>query len=461
MNTTSPSADATLVPPGLAGRFVSPADSDFKQLGTIVYGGIDATPGGIVRAADVEDVVRTVDHARRHGLELAIRSGGHSNAGHSTSNGGLVLDVRNLNGIDIDADGRTAWAGAGVTAKQLVEALAPHRLVVGFGDAATVGGSGITHGGGVGYLSRKLGLTIDSVLAFELVTATGEVITADAGHHPELFWALRGGGGNFGVVTRIRYRLSPLEHFTGGLLILPATAETVAAFVAASDAAPDELSTIANVMPAPPMPFLPPDMVGKLVIFGMLAYLGPDEEAQRALAPFRAIASPLADFVKPAEYHQAMFPEMPGAEDYHPTAVSLNLFMDHVGPEEAATIMGYLEEAAAPMRVAQLRVLGGAVSRVAPDATAYAHRNSRIMVNVAAFYDGTAQDRARQQRWVDDFAEALDQGDPGAYVNFISDEGPERVRAAYPDATWDRLRQVKRHYDPQNLFRRNHNIPPA
>jgi hypothetical protein len=165
--------------------------------------------------------------------------------------------------------------------------------------------------------------------------------------------------------------------------------------------------------------------------------------------------------VKPAEYHQAMFPEMPGAEDYHPTAVSLNLFMDHVGPDEAATIMGCLEEAAAPMRVAQLRVLGGAVSRVAPDATAYAHRNSRIMVNVAAFYDGTAQDRARQQRWVDDFAEALDQGDPGAYVNFISDEGPERVRAAYPDATWDRLRQVKRHYDPQNLFRRNHNIPPA
>lgn len=204
MNTTSPSADATLVPPGLAGRFVTPADSDFQKLGTIVYGGIDATPGGIVRAANVDDVVRTVNHARQHDLELAIRSGGHSNAGHSTSNGGLVLDVRDLNGIDIDAGERTAWVGAGATAMQLLEALAPHQLVVGFGDTGTVGVSGITLGGGVGYLTRKLGLTIDSVLAFELVTAAGELITADAEHHPDLFWALRGGGGNFGVVTRIR-----------------------------------------------------------------------------------------------------------------------------------------------------------------------------------------------------------------------------------------------------------------
>ncbi|MGN6489236.1 MAG: FAD-binding oxidoreductase [Devosia sp.] len=461
MNTTSPSADATLVPPGLAGRFVTPADSDFKRLGTIVYGGIDATPGGIVRAANVDDVVRTVNHARAHGVELAIRSGGHSNAGHSTSNGGLVLDVRDLNGIELDVGRRTAWVGAGATAIQLLEALAPHRLVVGFGDTGTVGVSGITLGGGVGYLTRKLGLTIDAVLAFELVTAAGDLITADAEHHPDLFWALRGGGGNFGVVTRIRYRLNPLEHFTGGLLILPATAETVAAFVAAADAAPDELSTIAHVMPAPPLPFLPPDLVGKLIIFGMLAFLGPDEAAQQALAPFRAIAKPLADFVQPGDYHKAMFPEMPGAEDYHPLAVSLNLFMHHVGPAEGATIMRHLEQSTAPVRVAQLRVMGGAASRVAPDATAYAHRNSRIMVNVAAFYDGSAEDKARQQRWIDEFAASLDQGDSGAYVNFIGDEGPARVRAAYPDATWARLRQVKRQYDPHNLFRRNHNIPPA
>ncbi len=460
MNTTSPSADANLVPPGLAGRFVAPADSDFKKLGTVVYGGVDATPRGIVRAANVDDVVRTVNHARGHGLELAIRSGGHSSAGHSTSNGGLVLDVRDLDRIDIDVTGRTAWVGAGVTAMQLLEALAPHKLVVGFGDAATVGVSGITLGGGVGYLTRKLGLTIDSVLAFELVTADGKVVAADAEQHPDLFWALRGGGGNFGVVTRIRYRLSPLDHFTGGLLILPATADTVAGFVAASDAAPDELSTIANVMPAPPMPFLPPDMVGKLVVLGMLAYLGPDEDAQRTLAPFRAIAKPLADFVKPGEYYKAMFPEMPGAEDYHPTAVSVNMFMDHIGPEEGATILGYLEESTAPMRVVQLRVMGGAASRVGPDATAYAHRNSRIMVSLAAFYDG-AEDKSRQQQWIDDFARALNQGDKGAYVNFVGDEGPERVRAAYPEATWNRLRQVKRQYDPHNLFRRNHNIPPA
>jgi FAD/FMN-containing dehydrogenase len=459
MTNTSPAATTIFDFPGIAGRLLTPDHAEYPPARVVVYGGIDTRPAAIVKVANTDDVVKSIAYARGRGLELAIRSGGHSAAGHSSTEGGIVIDLRDLDGIDIDAAGRTAWVGAGATAVEFLAALAPHKLVVGFGDAGTVGVSGITLGGGVGYLSRKLGLTVDAVLAFELVTAAGEVIVADADSHPDLFWALRGGGGNFGAVTRIRYRLSPLEHFTGGMLMLPATAETVAAFVAASQAAGEDMSTICNVMPAPPMPFLPADQVGKMVIMGMLAYSGPASGADAAIAPFRAIATPLADFVQSGEYHAIMFPPEDG--DYHPTATSLNLFMDRFGPAEAELAMDYLARGEAPFRVIQLRVLGGAASRVAADATAYAHRDRNIMVNVAAFHDGSAADRASKHSWVANFAHALNGTDRAAYVNFIGDEGSERVRDAYLEATWNRLRQVKRQYDPHNLFRRNQNIPPA
>lgn len=453
----STNANALRLPAGSAGRVITQTDSDYDQLRSVMYGGYDKRPGAIVRVANAEDVAAAIAYARDSGLELAIRSGGHSGAGHSTTQGGLVIDVRDLDGIDIDATNRTVWVGAGVTAIELCEALAPHNLIVGFGDAGTVGISGITLGGGVGYLARKYGLSIDSLLAVELVTADGKLLLADEANHPELFWALRGGGGNFGVVTRLKFQLHPLPAFTGGMLLLPATAETIAGFVAAARAAPEELSTIANVMPAPPMPFLPPEAVGKMVIIGMLAYAGEPEAAEKALAPFRALAKPLADFVKPGPY-AGMFP--PEDPDYHPTATAVNLLVNRIGKSEAETIVGYLEESDASLRVCQIRVLGGALGRVQPSATAYAHRKSPIMLNLAAFYDGEA-DRPVKQAWVADFMKALHQGDDGAYVNFVADEGPARTRAAYPGETWDRLRQVKRAYDPQNLFRLNQNIPPA
>jgi FAD/FMN-containing dehydrogenase len=453
----STNANALRLPAGSAGRVITQTDSDYDQLRSVMYGGYDKRPGAIVRVANAEDVAAAIAYARDSGLELAIRSGGHSGAGHSTTHGGLVIDVRDLKGIDIDATNRTVWVGAGVTAMELTEALAPHQLIVGFGDAGTVGISGITLGGGVGYLARKHGLSIDSLLAVELVTANGQQLLADAANHPELFWALRGGGGNFGVVTRLKFQLHPLPAFTGGMLVLPATASTIAGFVAAAKAAPEELSSIANVMPAPPMPFLPAEQHGKMVILAMLAFAGEPDAAEKALAPFRALGAPLADFVKPGPYASMYPPEDP---DYHPTAAALNLLVDRIGTPEAETILGYLEESDASLRVCQIRVLGGALGRVAPAATAYAHRKSPIMVNVAAFYDGEA-DKPEKQAWAADFAKALNQGDDGAYVNFVADEGPARVRAAYPGDTWDRLRQVKRAYDPENLFRLNQNIPPA
>jgi FAD/FMN-containing dehydrogenase len=295
------------------------------------------------------------------------------------------------------------------------------------------------------------------VLAVEIVTADGRVLTVDAENHPDLFWALRGGGGNFGVATRFKYRLHDVSSFVGGMLVLPATAETVEGFIAAADAAPDELSTIANVMPCPPLPFVAEDLHGSLVIFGMLAFTGDTAAAEAALAPFRSLASPLADMVKPSTYPEMFPPEDP---DYHPKAVAKTMLIDHVDRPVAETIMQFLEASDAAMRVAQLRVLGGAIARVPSDATAYAHRASKIMVNVAAFYEGE-DDKARRQAWVEAFAAAIDQGDDGEYVNFVGDEGEAGVRAAYPGATWDRLAAIKAKYDPENLFRRNQNVPPA
>ena len=441
---------------GLTGRVVTPDDPDYDAMRTVVLGGIDPRPPLIVRVADATDVAMVVAFARDRGLELAVRSGGHSGAAHGTTDTGIVIDLRDLRSLDIDAEGRTAWAGAGLTAGEYTTRVAEHGLATGFGDTGSVGLGGITTGGGVGYLVRKHGLTIDSLLAAELVTADGSVRIVDATTEPDLFWAVRGGGGNVGIATRFHYRLHPVPSIVGGILVLPATTATIAGFIAAAEDAPEELSAIANVMPCPPMPFVPEDRHGELVILAMMAYAGETEAGEAAIATFRALATPVADLVQPMPY-PGLYP--PEDDSYHPTAVALTLFADRVDDEVAAMIVDRLAASDASMRVAQLRVLGGAMARVPADATAFAHRDRRIMVNVAAFYDGP-DDKPARQAWVESFAAAFPQATPAAYVNFLGDEGEERVRQAYPGATWDRLAAIKAQADPTNLFHRNQNVPP-
>jgi hypothetical protein len=441
----------------LNGRVIGPDDPGYDEARAVFYGGIDRYPAAIARVKDASDVSRVVTLARETGLELAVKSGGHSGAGHSTTDGGIVLDLAGMKNIEIDTEQRTAWAQTGLTAGEYTAAVGAHGLATGFGDTGSVGIGGITLGGGVGFLVRKHGLTIDDLLAAEVVTADGELLHVDAETHPDLFWAIRGGGGNFGVATRFKFRLHEVDTIVGGMLILPATPEIIASFVAEAEAAPEELSAIANVMVAPPMPFLPDEVLGKLVIMALMAYAGEVDKGERAIAPFRALAEPIADMVRPMSYPE-MYPPEEG--DYHPTAAARTLFMDVVDRDVAQTIVEYLQASDAPMRVAQLRVLGGAMARVPVDATAFAHRSSRIMANVAAFYEGP-DDRATREAWVTDFAAALGGSDGGAYVNFLVDEGEERVRAAYPGSTWERLVEIKGRYDPTNLFRLNQNIPPA
>jgi FAD/FMN-containing dehydrogenase len=442
----------------LDGRVITAEDEGYDAARAVFYGGFDKRPAVIARPADAREVATVVSVAREVGAELAIRSGGHSPAGHSVSEGGIVLDLSAMKGLDIDADGRTAWAQTGLTAGEYTAAAGAFGLATGFGDTGSVGLGGLTTGGGVGFLVRKHGLTIDDLLAAEVVTADGEILQADEEAHPDLFWAIRGGGGNFGVATRFRYRLHPLDGIVGGMLILPATPQAISSFVAEAEAAPEELSTIANVMVAPPMPFLPAEAHGQLVIMALVCWSGEIEAGERALEPFRSLASPLADFVRPMPYPEIYSLFGDAAEGPGPAqGVTRSFFVDAVDVDAGEAITEHLRASTAPMSVAQLRVLGGAAGRVPAAQTAYAHRERRVMAVLGAVY-GDAAETPEHEAWVTGFMEALQDGSPGVYVNFLGDEGQARVREAYPGATWDRLAAVKRRYDPENLFRLNQNI---
>jgi FAD/FMN-containing dehydrogenase len=438
------------------GAVIAPGDAGYDAARTVFYGGIDRRPAVIVRAGDATDASAVVALSRRTGLELAIRSGGHSLAGHGVCDGGIVLDLSPMRAIQIDAEQRTAWAEAGLTAGEYSAAADAYGLATGFGDSGSVGIGGITLGGGIGYLVRKHGLTIDDLLAAEIVTADGKVIRADADNNADLFWALRGGGGNFGVVTRFQFRLHDVSRVVGGMLMLPATPAVIQSFVAAAESAPDELTTIASIMTAPPLPFVPAEYHGKIVILAMLLHAGSAEAGQRAIAPFRALATPIADMVRPMRYPEIYPPEQP---EYHPLAAGATLFVDAIDEAVAETIIDHLESSTAPMAVAQVRVLGGAMARVPVEATAFAHRRRRVLVNVGAVYQ-RPDEAPEHQAWVSRFARTLQRGDRAAYVNFLGPNDSARVRDAYPGATWDRLGAVKEKYDPTNLFRMNHNIPP-
>jgi FAD/FMN-containing dehydrogenase len=457
VTTVSPDISIAQIRADLTGQVIGPDDPGYDRARAVFLPQVDRRPAVIVSPVDAGEVAYVVALAREGGLELAVRSGGHSGAGHGVNDGGIVLDLSSMKALDVDPTEHIAWAETGLTAGEVTSALGEHGLAVGFGDTGSVGIGGLTLGGGVGYLVRKHGLTIDDLLAAEVVTADGQLLRVDSDHHPELFWALRGGGGNFGVATRFQYRLHPLETVTGGILLLPATPEVIAGFIAAAEEAPEELSTIANVMAAPPMPFVPSEYHWQVVVMGMLVHAGPSEAGEQAVAPFRALATPIADLVRPMSYPEIYPPDDP---DYRPLAAAHTMFLDSIDDGIAGEILDHLAASTAQMPAAQLRVLGGAMARVPSEATAFAHRASRIMVNVAAIY-ATREEAPVHEAWVTEVAAALRQGDRGAYVNFLADEGEERIRAAYPGDTWDRLAAVKRRYDPANLFRLNQNIPPA
>jgi FAD/FMN-containing dehydrogenase len=441
----------------LNGKVIAADDPRYDDVRRVFFTGFDRRPAAIVGVTDAADVTRVVGLARDTGAELAVRSGGHSRAGHGTSEGGIVIDLAAMNEVEIDPDGRTAWAQTGVTAGDYTAHTSVHGLATGLGDTPSVGLGGITLGGGIGYLVRKTGLTIDDVLAAEVVTAEGDLLRADADTHPDLFWALRGGGGNFGVVTRLQLRLHPIDQVVGGMLLLPADPDVITGLVAAADAADEDLSLIANIMKAPPLPFIAAEQHGKPMVMIQMVYAGDAEPATKAIAPIRALATPLADMVRPIRYPEMYaVPEGPAPA----FAAGTNLLVDDLSAGAAETILARLERATAAIAAVQVRVLGGAMARVADDATAFGHRGARLMVNIAAM-DPRAETQADHEAWAAELATALADGTAErAYLGFVGDEGQEGVRRAYPPATLERLARAKRRYDPDNLFHLNLNVVP-
>lgn len=456
--TTTPDIPISQLRSQLNGAVIAAGDAEYDDARRVFFTGYDRRPAAIVRVADADDVSRAVTLARETGAQLAVRSGGHGLGGHATSEGGIVLDLSRLNAVDVDVDGRTAWAQAGATAGAYTNAAGEHGLATGFGDTPTVGVGGITLSGGIGFLVRKFGLTIDDLLAAEVVTADGERLEADATSHPDLFWALRGGGGNFGVVTRFRFRLHEVDEVVGGMLMLPAGPGLVTELVALAESAPEELSLIANVMKAPPLPFIPSEHHGKPVVMVSLVHAGDAGAGERAIEPIRSLAPPVADMVRRMRYPEMYAgPEGPGPA----FADGTNVLLGGLRAGAVEAIFEHLETATAPMAAVQLRVLGGAMARVPDDATAFGNRGAALMVNISALH-GSPEDRATHRSWANSLAAALSDGaeSPPAYAGFLGDDGEEGTRRAYPPATLERLARVKRRYDPDNLFRLNLNVRP-
>ena len=436
---------------------VAPDDPDYESARLVVNAAVDRRPALIVRPADCADVALAVSLARTKGLELAVRGGGHSFAGHGTTDGGLVLDMSDMRALHVDPQRRIAWAQAGLTAGQFTAQAATHGLATGFGDTGSVGIAGLTLGGGIGWLVRKHGLTIDDLLAVELVTADGERLHVDDERHPDLFWALRGGGGNFGVVTRLQYQLHEIDTILGGLLVLPASPGTLGAFIAAANDAPDELSTIATLARLPPLPFVTAEHHGRLALMVRVAYVGDLERGRQALAPLRALATPLADAITPMPYQQMYPEEGPGAGRLR--RATRSTFIDHFTEHAESTVFDRVQLGPSSMSAVEIRVLGGAMARVPADATAFSHRRRRLMVTFGAGYQDQAQ-AASHETWVADSLTAMRPAIHGVHVSFLGDEGTARVHEAYPADTYERLAAIKRRYDPTNLFHVNQNIAP-
>ncbi len=379
-------------------------------------------------------------------LPLAIRSGGHSTVGHSGTDGGLVIDLRDLNSIEIDAETETAWCGTGMTAGAVTDAVQMHGFIVGFGDSATVGIGGLTLGGGIGYLVRKHGLTIDPLVAAEVVTAAGDIVIADETSHPDLFWALRGGGGNFGVVTRLKYKLHRLPAFTGGPLVLPANPDVVAAFAKAAEAAPDELSTIGMVMTAPPLPFLPPEVHGRLIFMCLMAYAG---SCRGCAARWRRSGrwrrrSPISSARRRSA--ACIFPRI----QLVPAVTMSTMFADSVDRDDVARMIDLINAHDAPVRAAQNPRAGRG------DGTGAGRGDglcaSQCQDHAELYGDGLCAGRRAAQCRMDQPVPA-DHGLPGHRRRLCQLPRRRGYRTAsgpaYPPETLRRLRQVKRKYDPR------------
>ena len=447
---------------GFKGEILLPGDGAYDSARQIWNAMIDKRPAIIARCVTTSDVVRAVNFARDNRLLLAVRGGGHHIAGNALCNDGLVIDLSKMKAALVDPAARRVTVEGGATLADLDAATQTHGLATQVGINSTTGIAGLTLGGGFGWLSRKYGMTVDNLESAEVVTATGEVVRASATEHPDLFWALRGGGGNFGVVTRFEFRLHPVgPNVLSGLIVYPFS-EAKRVLQQYRDflvTAPDELAVWTVLRKAPPLPFLPREVYGTKIIALALIYAGDPKEGEPFIEPLRRFGTLLGEHVglQPYVAWQQTFDPLltAGARNYWK---SHNLSMLEDGLFDA--IIDYAGKFPSPQCEIFIAAIGGATARPAPDSAAYAHRDATFVMNVHSRWENQEDDK-RCIGWARDFFDASTPfANGGAYVNFLTADEGDRVRAAY-GPSYEHLARVKRRYDPENLFRMNQNIAPA
>jgi FAD/FMN-containing dehydrogenase len=442
-----------------AGEIIVPTDPSYDEARTIFNAMIDKRPAVIAQCETNNDVARAIRFARERGLEIAVRGGGHGVAGKALSEGGLVVDLRRMNSVTVDPDARTATVAGGATMSHLDRATEPHGLATTGGRVSTTGVAGLTLGGGNGWLDRKLGLACDNLLSVELVTTDGKTIRASDDAHPELFWALHGGGGNFGVVTEFEFRLYPLPVVTAALLMWPAEAgpEVVGSYRDFIESAPDEICGALVYMTGPPEDFVPSQLQGNLMVIVLIVYTGGEDQARKAMAPMLGYG-----------HHGEMVAEMPYAE--------LQCMLDDPPGHRnywSATYLDSLPDEAVDVhcaRAADMIVPSHSQHALAPQCGAVARgrvdypvpwRNAPWYVLTFGMWEEPSDDD-RGRRWAQQTrADLAPWATDSVYLNFIGDEGADRIVAGLGAENYNRLAKVKTEYDPDNLFHLNHNIKPG
>jgi FAD/FMN-containing dehydrogenase len=445
-----------------AGEIVRPDHPGYDELRKVFNGMIDRRPALIARCTGPADVIAAVNHARDNGLALSVRAGGHGVTGDAVCDAGVCIDLRPMTGIRVDPRRRTAHVQAGASWGQLDRETQQFGLAVTGGRVPDTGVAGLTLGSGSGWLERKLGLTCDSLRSIDLVTADGRLLVASESENAELFWGLRGGGGNFGVVTSFEFALHPVGPLVvGGMMLHPgARARDVTRhFRDFMATAPEEVGAGLAFISAPDAPFVPAFARGLPMVGMIVCYVGPVERAEEVLRPLRAFGPPIKDFVGPMPYvavQKLLEPgSLHGKENYWKAHFLADL------PDDAVDVLvEYSQRVPSTLTQAVLMPLGGAIARVDEDAMAFGQRAAAWNLHILSMWEDPA-DAARQVAWTRDFHAAMrPYATGGAYLNFIGNEGNERVRAAFGPEKYARLVELKRRYDPENLFRLNQNIPP-
>lgn len=471
-STANVANDAMRVPPlsdafvealrtGLRGQVLTPPDDGYEEVRPVYNAMIQRRPGAIALVADAADVMACVDAAREHGVPVAVRGGGHNAAGLGSVDGGLVIDLGRLKGIRVDPRARTVRVEGGCVWGDVDHATHPFGLAVPCGFIAGTGVGGLTLGGGSGYLTRSAGLTIDNLLSADVVLADGRLVTASADDHPDLFWALKGGGGNFGIVTSFLFRAHPVKNVIGGptMWAVDKAEDVLRGFQELIDGAPEELGGFFAFTAVPPVPPFPEELHGRTVAAVVWCYNGTQEGFDDLVGPFVEEVEPLLHGP-----HELPFPALQSFFDpLYPAGLQWYWradFMPRLGDEAIREHTRHGANLVTPFSTMHLYPLNGAAQRVASDATAYRHRDARwsqVIVGV----DPDPANAERLRDWTVAYYDALHPYSTGAaYVNFMMEEGQDRIRATYGD-NYDRLAQIKRRYDPDNLFRVNQNIPPA